>query len=101
MTAALPAVTPARTSSGDPVVHGVDSRPVTRNMAPDQIPFILNAYEAAAWLGIHHDTLRGLAAEQKIPSLRVGGKLAFRRDEILASFARAAKTKTVCMYKGE
>ena len=70
-------------------------------MTPDQIPFILNAFEAAMWLGIHHDTLRGLAAEQKIPSLRVGGKLAFRRDEILASFARAAKTKAAFTYKGK
>ena len=100
MTAAFPVIAAGRSSSGDSVVHGLDSRPVTRNMAPDQIPFILNAYEAATWLGIHHDTLRGLAAEQKIPSLRVGGKLAFRRDEILASFTRAAKTKAVFMNKG-
>jgi hypothetical protein len=44
---------------------------------------------------VSHDTLRGLAAAQKIPSVRIGGKLGFRRDEMLACFARAGRTTKI------
>jgi excisionase family DNA binding protein len=44
----------------------------------------LNTREAAAHLGMHADTLRGLAAQRRIPSVqdRPGCKLHFKRSEL-------------------
>ena len=68
---------------------------ITRQSAPEEVPFILTAKEAATWTGTHHDTLRGLAANGTIPSVRIGGKLGFRRDELLACMSRAGRTTNV------
>jgi excisionase family DNA binding protein len=50
----------------------------------DQISDWLDARSAAAYLGIHRDTLRKLAAQHAIPSHQDGPrcKLYFRRDEL-------------------
>jgi excisionase family DNA binding protein len=44
----------------------------------------MDAHEAAAYLGIHRDTLRKLAAQRSIPVHQDGPrrKLYFRRDEL-------------------
>lgn len=72
-----------------------DSVPISRYSAPEDLPFIIGVKDAATWLGVHHDTLRGHASSGKVPCIRVGGKLCFRRDQLLASMERAGKTKSV------
>lgn len=81
-----------------PMAHPIrqgfgDGRPLTRFMPPSEVPFILSVKEAAGWLGIHHDTLRDHAAKSRVKCLRIGGRLCFRRDELLAGMERAGRSK--------
>ena len=55
-------------------------------MARETQPEILDADGAARYLGIKKRTLYALAAQAKIPGVKIGGQWRFRRDQLDALF---------------
>ena len=46
-------------------------------------PEVMNIYEAAAFLGVHEQTLRRLARQRKIPCFKIGRDWRFRRGALV------------------
>jgi excisionase family DNA binding protein len=61
---------------------------VTENVAPPREDSLLNSTQAAEFLGMSPAALRKAAERGRVPCLRFGRKLRFRRDELLASVSR-------------
>ena len=82
---------PPRTNRRKNVAIDGRGRPITRLTLADDLPELLNVFEAAAWVGVHTDVIRSMIAGGALREVRFGRLVRTPKAALVAMMTASAE----------